>query len=80
MIQFYDCFTRNEWEQLMFAKEVANGQVVRLEIYNSLSGTTTQYLLSLDDVALNGEGFFVSDRFWTHTKTILSQHFCLEER
>lgn len=64
----------------MVAKEVANGSPVKLETSHPWFGKATTYKLSLDNIALIGDGFCVSDCYWPETKKILEQHFVLEEQ
>lgn len=80
MVQFEDCFTPEEWQKLMAAKEVANGSPVKLETKHPWFGDATTYTLSLGTISLIGEGFCVSDCYWPETEKILAQHFVFEER
>lgn len=79
VVDYKDCFTKDEWHELMAAKEVANNSAVELRVSSPLFGKETTYSLFLNDISLIGQGFTLSDANWPHAKRILQQHFNLKE-
>lgn len=79
MVTYKDCFSREEWEKLMLAKQIPNGAPVKLRYHSPIfsSGPTT-YTIYFEDSALT-ERFEVPGQYWDYTKKVLKQHFNIIE-
>ena len=80
MATLKDCFTQDEWFQLMEAKEMIGDLPVDLNVIHKNNPKATTYKLSFGNTELNGSGFQVATNLWPDTEAILRNHFNIKEK